>query len=475
MKKIVFYSWQSDLPNSTNRGFILSALEGAVTRIANDDTIEVEPVVDRDTQGVSGSPDIASTIFSKITASNIFVADVSIIAHHEGERPTPNPNVLIELGYALKSLGHEKIILVFNSAFGEIEELPFDLRTRRLMIYKTSPDDANKASEKLVLEKNLELAIRASLNEISEDKNEVDVSPYFKAIENNLPNKKIIIRKELDGLLKKIDENQPKKHSEGGTVDDLLKSISSTQELVSEFSKIIEIISIMKDEEMAMEVYGWFGNIFERYDYPLGYNGATSTADHDYFKFLGHEMFVDMLCLYIREQQWDIIKRLLSEPIIVKNLRYKSGPSNVYWDYASDHVSLLLDESPKKGRVSIHADLLNERHLSGGLSSVVPMEDFVAADFFLFLFGEIAEDEYDGPSFVWRPWSYIYMKHVPVFIKSAENKGYAKKITEAFNISSTEEFKKRLLERAGNVVRLYRRGLFILPNLKEAILDIGTR
>ncbi|MDY6781140.1 MAG: hypothetical protein SW833_01055 [Cyanobacteriota bacterium] len=59
----VFYSWQSDLPNSTNRGFIEKALENAVKLIHNDESIEVEPVIDRDTVGVPGSPDIANTIF----------------------------------------------------------------------------------------------------------------------------------------------------------------------------------------------------------------------------------------------------------------------------------------------------------------------------------------------------------------------------------------------------------------------------
>jgi len=76
MKQIVFYSWQSDLPNSCNRGLIQDALESAVATIKADDTIAVEPVVDRDTQGVPGAPDIASTIFAKITAADVFVADV---------------------------------------------------------------------------------------------------------------------------------------------------------------------------------------------------------------------------------------------------------------------------------------------------------------------------------------------------------------------------------------------------------------
>src|SRR5260370_21682309 len=79
-KRIVFYSWQSDLPIKTNRGFIQEALERAIKAIHKDDTIEIKPVIDRDTQGVDGSPDISKTIFSKISQADILVGDVSIIA-----------------------------------------------------------------------------------------------------------------------------------------------------------------------------------------------------------------------------------------------------------------------------------------------------------------------------------------------------------------------------------------------------------
>jgi hypothetical protein len=49
MHRIIFYSWQSDLPNATNRSFIQRALENVAKSIKIDDTIDVEPVIDRDT------------------------------------------------------------------------------------------------------------------------------------------------------------------------------------------------------------------------------------------------------------------------------------------------------------------------------------------------------------------------------------------------------------------------------------------
>ena len=59
------------------------------------------------------------------------------------------------------------------------------------------------------------------------------------------------------------------------------------------------------------------------------------------------------------------------------------------WTYASEHLPSVLDESPRRQRMSLHADVLNERHTKGGLAAIMPMDEFVAADYFLFLLGEM--------------------------------------------------------------------------------------
>ena len=58
----IFYSWQSDLPNATNRGFINECLEKAIKALNAEQQFAVEPCLDRDTLNVPGSPDIARTI-----------------------------------------------------------------------------------------------------------------------------------------------------------------------------------------------------------------------------------------------------------------------------------------------------------------------------------------------------------------------------------------------------------------------------
>lgn len=162
-KCVVFYSWQSDMPNSTNRGFILKSLENAAKLIHNDDSIKIEPVIDRDTSGIPGSPDIASTIFSKIDACDIFACDVTIInKQNDNPRPTPNPNVLVELGYAMKTLGLGRIIMIMNTAFGGPELLPFDLSKKRILPY--NPEESGKSAERSRLTRSLVDAIKTIMS-----------------------------------------------------------------------------------------------------------------------------------------------------------------------------------------------------------------------------------------------------------------------------------------------------------------------
>lgn len=157
----IFYSWQSDLQNNTNRSFIESALEKAIGEVNKELIIPL--FLDKDTTNRTGSPDIAKTILEKIDSCFMFVADISIISAPDiTGKKTPNPNVLFELGYAQGVLGEENIIMVFNNAFGNIEDLPFDLRGKRIMQYSCHKDmsDMEKVSAKSELVKQLNRAIK---------------------------------------------------------------------------------------------------------------------------------------------------------------------------------------------------------------------------------------------------------------------------------------------------------------------------
>lgn len=130
----VFYSWQSDRPET--RSLIESTLDAAIQNLNRDLTVEEALRLDQDTKGVAGWPDISSEILSKIEACQVFVADITPInGPKTNHKITPNPNVLLELGFALGTGMREKrIICVVNTDYlpnGDLSKLPFDLRSRR--------------------------------------------------------------------------------------------------------------------------------------------------------------------------------------------------------------------------------------------------------------------------------------------------------------------------------------------------------
>lgn len=132
----IFYSWQSDLDNNINQKAIRNAIKNSILEIEY--SIENMRInLDEATRGEAGSPDIATTIFQKIRNSDIFICDITTINNDALTRKTPNPNVLVELGYAISILGWERILLVFNNFFGSFsDDLPFDLERRRILNYR---------------------------------------------------------------------------------------------------------------------------------------------------------------------------------------------------------------------------------------------------------------------------------------------------------------------------------------------------
>lgn len=137
MKLSIFYSWQSDLPNNTNRQYIMSCLKKTMKVIHKDNITISDWTIESDSRGESGTPELANSIFSKIDQCDIFIADVSIINQGENSRKTCNPNVLIELGYASSKLGWDRILCVYNLLYGQIEDLPFDIRHRKPITYSS--------------------------------------------------------------------------------------------------------------------------------------------------------------------------------------------------------------------------------------------------------------------------------------------------------------------------------------------------
>lgn len=178
MAATIFWSWQNDVSPKRNRHFIREALSEAITALVDDLSLDDadRPELDHATKNTAGMAEIAATILKKIENSAVFVADLTPIARSENGKAIPNPNVLIELGWALKEPGWERVIGVLNTADGwRPEHLPFDIRGRQTLSYSlgenTNATDKKTAKKRLV--KELKEAIRLNLQAHIELKAEV--------------------------------------------------------------------------------------------------------------------------------------------------------------------------------------------------------------------------------------------------------------------------------------------------------------
>lgn len=110
----IFFSWQSE--DKKSRKTLDLALQTAVDAL-NDRGIRLE--IDHSTLGELGMPSIDHTILRKIDACDIFLADVTPVITYQKtsgngmrvSKEMPNPNVLLELGYAMSALGVGYVIV----------------------------------------------------------------------------------------------------------------------------------------------------------------------------------------------------------------------------------------------------------------------------------------------------------------------------------------------------------------------------
>jgi hypothetical protein len=169
----IFFSWQSDASSEVGSGFIQSCITDAIAILKEDILIDLpdrDMVLDRDTRSVPGSPPIMETIFKKIDMAAIFIADLTYVGERFGGGRTPNPNVCIEHGYALRSLGWHRVLAVMNTAMGGPKqyELPFDIRhTRWPMAYQCeekAPKEVRQQAKRQLTDQ-LVAALRAIFND----------------------------------------------------------------------------------------------------------------------------------------------------------------------------------------------------------------------------------------------------------------------------------------------------------------------
>lgn len=184
----VFYSWQSDLPISTNRNLIRAALRAASSLLEAELLDQgVNIVVDEATRNCPGSPDIPATILNKIEDADIFVCDISTINYDAPDgRRVPNPNVMLELGYSIANLGWARIIIIFNETYGSHDDIPFDISRNRCFKYKATTEKSDYKQYLSKLTKFMFDALKEIINQNPEKNGNSTFDPELRKREHDI-------------------------------------------------------------------------------------------------------------------------------------------------------------------------------------------------------------------------------------------------------------------------------------------------
>jgi hypothetical protein len=398
----------------------------------------------------------------KVEQSQVFVCDVSIVNDISDARPTPNPNVLIELGYALSALGEDRVLLVLNEAFGGPELLPFDLRMRRAIPYRMPEQSGDGALVRKALEQRLAAELRTIFVGLEVTTIETvgePPSPFEQALEAVSAGRRdssALTRRYMTWLAEQVLALTPR-YSEvpQGEWDELLvAAIDKSQDLCSGFTRLAEAIASMKDLDAVKTLYSGFGGIVALYAPPRG-AGRYYDTDFDFAKFIGHELLAILFSFLVRDDWWEILSDLLDEDIHVPVTM--SGSQNyVSFGYVSQKVALLDSRNRRQGsnRISIHADILKQRHTETELAQLVPMEQFVEADYLLFLCAQSRREE---PRRLkrWLAWSTLYMDEIPRFLQAASRVKYAERLLRPLGVGDIQTVRNRVADHKDDLHRLF--------------------
>lgn len=235
--KTIFYSWQSDDPKTNE--YIQKALETVIVKLTNDPTIEVSPRLDSDTKHIPGSPEIPTTILSKIDSCDVFVADISFIGEHN-RRMLVNQNVLFELGYNMGKHSYANTLLLFNKDSGQINELPFDLRSKRVIGFSIKNDPyGNKLIKKIIEQLRIQFQNNTTTpatttmqqSNPSLDEDEMAMMKYFAKMSGE---KRVMVSRTMGGIyltpIGPIEEALAHQLEERMTEEEMVANLESLQQ-----------------------------------------------------------------------------------------------------------------------------------------------------------------------------------------------------------------------------------------------------
>ena len=140
---------------------------------------------------------------------------------------------------------------------------------------------------------------------------------------------------------------------------------------------------------------------------------SWTDVDLDNFLFLVHEIFLYTIAILIRHERFEAVNSLLSDGYYLGDLAdYRSSPVEDFVIFRHHIKSLAIrNQRLQLRRLSLHADLLEQRSRSSGVS----FKELMQADFVLYLRGAL--NALRKKTQQWWPETLIFAERLSIHLK----------------------------------------------------------
>jgi len=294
------------------------------------------------------------------------------------------------------------------------------------------------------------------------------------AIRRGMPDAPSRVRRFWEGLVEELRSLSPK--AAGLTTgDEFDVALEATLPLSTQFARVAAAVAETGAREAAIGLHRGFEGAIAGYFLPRGVGGYEECLEFDFYRFMGHELFVTMIGLMMREDRWETIAELLDRELLVDN--HPDGQTRaVGYDYISQEVAELLsrDRLHQKIRHYHHAELLKNRHADGELTRVTSMEEFTAADYLLGLRTEIHRTPGQFLSPWWGSWSCWFLNRVPRFLYEARRREFATRLATVLKVPDISGLRKAVKEHGRHDERTFETAVRIHPTQRFDVEAIGS-
>jgi hypothetical protein len=304
----------------------------------------------------------------------------------------------------------------------------------------------------------------------------VPSSPIEKAIdalENAKPNQANAVKKCMDWIVEQLIAETQKWDEDEEKDELLIQSLASSLPFAKTFGRLTEAVASYGSYEAILACYKGLEGILGKYELPRSFSADKQPRDYDFYKFIGHEYLVMLTSSLMLERKWQYLYDLLEVELYDTSINISRRQPMVSFTRLSIYLESLEKRKNrlKLNRMSIHADLLNERH-EGELKDVCSLEDFMAADIFLFFRGEFKKP--DSHFMSWKPWSSVYLQEVPSFVWELKNKKYSMLIAQAMG-SNVDDLKAEYTSVSSRLDKLWNTGMWDNPLLEINPAEFGSK